>query len=64
MPVIFPAADGLSFDETEVLLQTIVHSMRVVGMSVACYHPNLDPAGDAAARLASVLVATLTGGPP
>ena len=42
MPVCFPEPDGLSVDETLTFLSTSIRSKRFMGMSVSCYHPNLD----------------------
>lgn len=42
MPVCFPESDGLSIDEALSFISTSIRSKKFMGMSVACYHPNLD----------------------
>jgi arginase len=53
--VVFPERDGLSAGEVEELLGSAFRRLPVVGISVACYHPRLDPDA-AAARLIVDLV--------
>lgn len=55
MPVMFPEPGGLTFEETEEFLKLVWASGRVIGISVACYHPNLDPDGSAGIRLATLI---------
>lgn len=55
MPVIYPAGSGLSFDEAATLLATLLESGRLIGMDVACFHPNLDHTGTATAGLVELL---------
>ncbi len=55
MPVMFPEPGGLTFEETEKFLELVWTSGQVVGMSVACYHPRLDPNGSAGKRLAALI---------
>jgi arginase len=59
MPVIFPAGAGLTFSEAATLLRTLLSTGRVIGMDVACFHPNLDSAGTATAGLVDLLVETI-----
>lgn len=59
MPVIYPAGTGLSFGETATLLTTLLESGRVIGMDVACFHPNLDHTGNASAGLVELLTEVL-----
>lgn len=60
MPVIFPMADGLSFQETEEFLSACLSHDGFLGMSVACFHPALDASGTATEGLASLLTAVLS----
>lgn len=61
MPVNFPLADGLSVQETEEFLSTCLSQDGFLGMSVACFHPALDPSGVATEKLISLLTAVLSG---
>jgi len=58
MPVIFPERDGLSADEAVAVLRTALATGRVTGMSVTCYHPNLDADGQAGRLAADILAAS------
>ncbi len=60
MPVYFPEADGLSLQEAEEFLSTCLSYRRFLGLSVACYHPAVDPDGVAAVRLVSLLSSVLS----
>ncbi|MCP4694139.1 MAG: arginase family protein [Desulfobacterales bacterium] len=60
MPVNFPEPDGLSIDETLNFLSTAIKSGRFMGVSVACYHPVLDPKLEAASRVVSMLESALS----
>lgn len=60
MPVNFPEEDGLSLQETEELLAACLSHGSVLGLSVACYHPVLDPSGIAAGHLVSLLSSVLS----
>ena len=42
MPVMFPEAGGLTFEEAHKFLNLVWNSSQIVGMSIACYHPHLD----------------------
>jgi len=55
MPVSFPEPDGLTLEETREFLNLWLASGRVIGMSLACYHPRLDIDGSAGHRLASLI---------
>jgi arginase len=60
MPVSFPEPDGLSIDETLAFLSTVLRSGRFMGISVACYHPRLDPDLYAASKVVSLLRSALS----
>ena len=60
MPVCFPEPDGLSIDETLVFLSTSMRSKRFIGMSVSCYHPNLDTNLEAASKVVGMLGSALS----
>ena len=62
MPVFFPEPDGLSIDETLAFLTTSIRSKRFMGMSVSCYHPNLDTNLEAASRIVGMLSSALSSG--
>ena len=62
MPVCFPEPDGLSIDETLAFLSTSMRSKRFMGMSVSCYHPNLDSNLEAASRVVGMLGSALSTG--
>ena len=49
-PVMFPEPGGLTFEEVLKFLSLVWASGRVVGMSIACYHPMLDTDGNAGGR--------------
>ena len=55
MPVMFPEPGGLTFEEAQEFLGYVWASGRVIGMSIACYHPSLDASGSAGARLVSLV---------
>lgn len=55
MPVMFPEPGGLTFEEVGELLSLVGASGRIIGMSVACYHPQLDRDGSARARLVTLI---------
>lgn len=61
MPVIHPAGAGLTYGQTAALLRTLLSVGGVIGMDVACFHPNLDRSGAATARLADLLMEVLEG---
>ena len=62
MPVSFPEPDGLSVDETLAFLRTSIRSGRFMGMSIACYHPNLDSELEAASKVVGMLGSALSSG--
>ena len=62
MPVCFPEPDGLSIDETLAFLSTSMRSKRFMGLSVSCYHPNLDSNLEAASRVVGMLGSALSSG--
>ena len=55
MPVMFPEPEGLTFEQTHEFLGLVWASGRVIGMSIACYHPKLDIDGCASARLVTLI---------
>jgi arginase len=55
MPVMFPEPGGLTFEEVLELLTLVWVSGRIIGMSIACYHPTLDIDGNASVRLTTLL---------
>jgi arginase len=55
MPVMFPEPGGLTFEQTLEFLRLVWASGRVIGMSIACYHPRLDRDGNAGVRLVTLL---------
>jgi len=55
MPVLFPEPNGLSKDETLEFLSTSFRSKKIKGISIACYHPNLDPDLKAAAMIVDMI---------
>jgi len=59
MPVIFPAEAGLTLDQTATVLGTLLRTGRVIGMDVACFHPNLDHTGTATTALVDLLAEVL-----
>ena len=59
MPVLFPAGTGLTLDQTATLLDTLLTTGRVIGMDVACFHPNLDHSGTATTALLALLTKVL-----
>ena len=60
MPVMFPEPEGLTFEEAKELLGLVWESSRVIGMSIACYHPKLDVDGNAGARLVTLVSEVLS----
>jgi arginase len=55
VPVLIPASNGLTFEQTQDFLIQILSSGYFLGMSVACYHPNLDKTGQAGRQLSAVI---------
>ncbi len=60
MPVMFPEPEGLTFEETQEFLGLVWASGRVLGMSIACYHPKLDVNGSAGAQLGTLVSEVLS----
>ena len=60
MPVMYPEPGGLTFEETTRFLQLVQAGKRTLGMSIACYHPELDADGSAGARLVNLVVEVLS----
>ena len=55
MPVAFPEPGGFTFEETEIMLKQVFDTGRIIGMSVTCYHPNLDSDSRAGVRLVNMI---------
>ena len=55
MPVCFPEPGGLNHDETSLFLENCMTSGRFIGISIACYHPKIDPYLRAASKLAETV---------
>lgn len=60
MPVMFPEPEGLTFEEAQEFLGLVGVSSRVIGMSIACYHPKLDVDGSAGAKLVTLISEALS----
>jgi arginase len=60
MPVMFPEPEGLTFEEAQEFLDLVWASGRVIGMSIACYHPKLDVDGIAGAQLVTLVSEVLS----
>ena len=60
MPVMFPEPEGLTFEEAQEFLGFVWASGRVIGMSIACYHPKLDIGGSAGAQLVTLVSEVLS----
>ena len=59
MPVMFPEPGGLTFQEVREFMSLAWASDRIIGMSIACYHPMLDTDGSAGVQLAALLSGVL-----
>lgn len=55
VPVLFPSSNGLTFEQTQDFLIQTLRTGYFLGMSVACYHPNIDATGKAGRRIAAVI---------
>jgi arginase len=55
MPVCFPEPGGLNHDETSLFLENCLSSGRFIGISIACYHPKLNPSLSAASKLVEIV---------
>jgi arginase len=51
----YPNAIGLRVDEAAALLRPLTRSPGMIGFSVGCYNPDLDPDGDCARSLVGLL---------
>jgi arginase len=60
MPVMFAEPDGLTFEEVREFLCLVWATGRVIGMSIACYHPKLDLDGNAGVRLVTLVSEVLS----
>ncbi len=54
-PVDYLMPDGLGFDHLTELIRPLVASPQMIGMSLACYNPELDPGRDYAQKAVSFL---------
>jgi arginase len=55
VPVLIPASNGLTFEQAREFLVQALGSVHFLGMSVACYHPNLDTFGQAGRQIATMI---------
>jgi arginase len=55
MPVLIPTEHGLTFKETGDFLRNIFKEYNICGMSISCYHPNLDNSHILGQKLVSML---------
>ena len=55
VPVLIPTSNGLTFEQTQEFLIQALSSGHFLGMSVACYHPNLDTTGEAGRRISAMI---------
>ena len=62
MPVCFPEPGGLNHDETFLFLENCMTSGRFIGISIACYHPKLDPDLRAASKMAEIVKSAILMG--
>lgn len=58
--VMFPVSNGFTQEETKIFFKTIFSKLEVIGMSVSCYHPNLDYKKKGLANLTTILEFVLT----
>lgn len=61
MPVMYPEPDGLTENDITRLLRAVHDSLPVAGLSIACYHPDLDRDGRAAKMLVRIVSNLLSG---
>ena len=59
MPVTFPEPGGLSMDDVGKTIRHVISTGQAIGMSVTCFHPNLDPEGKSTARLVELIAEAL-----
>lgn len=55
VPVLIPTSNGLTFEEAQNFLIQILSSGWFLGMSIACYHPNLDTTGEAGRQISAIV---------
>jgi arginase len=60
LPVLIPAAEGLSFEQAEEFLTLSLSMRHFLGMSVACYHPSLDRKGNVGRRISEMITNAVT----
>ncbi len=58
--VLFPEQGGLTKEETREFIAGVLSSGRVLGISIACYHPRLDPDLSGARCIVEIIVDALT----
>src|SRR5258708_111854 len=51
----YPVSRGLSLDDTAALLRPLTGSPGMIGFSVGCFNPDMDPDGDCARSLVGLL---------
>jgi arginase len=55
MPVHYPVPNGLTFNEIFEIFVIIIENLNLLGMSVGCYHPQLDKTEDSTKKLSNLL---------
>jgi len=55
VPVLIPTSNGLTFEQTQDFLIQVLSSGYFLGMSIACYHPNLDTTGEAGRQISAII---------
>jgi arginase len=55
VPVLIPTSNGLTFKEAQNFIIQILSSGWFLGMSIACYHPNLDTTGEAGRQISAIV---------
>lgn len=61
--VLFPEWEGLEVEEATAVLSESITTAAVRGMSIACYHPRLDPVGQGAECIVKIVVDALSRQP-
>ena len=61
VPVVIPTSNGLTFEQTEDFLIEMLSSAYFLGMSISCYHPNLDTSGEAGRRITGIVSSAVEG---
>jgi arginase len=55
VPVLIPTSNGLTFKQTQDFLIQMFSSGYFLGMSIACYHPNLDTTGETGRKISALI---------